>query len=72
VEQEGPYFVCETCGERVDAADPDVVRAFEQKVIRTFGAGTQRIDGMPVLFHRGCFSSGGSYRLEQDLNSRTA
>jgi hypothetical protein len=60
-----PYSVCEQCGE-VDPTDPDVVRAFEQKVIRAMGVGKQRIDGMPVLFHRECFREGKGYRIDQD------
>jgi hypothetical protein len=64
--QESAYFICESCRDPVDPADPNVVRAFEQQVIRTMGIGNQTIDGLPVLFHRECFSGGDSYRPDQD------
>jgi hypothetical protein len=60
------YSVCEECGVEVDPTHPDVVRAFEQKVIRAMGIGKQRIDGLPVLFHRDCFREGNGYRLDRD------
>jgi len=64
-EPEGPYSVCSECGRRADPENPDVVRAFEHKVVRAFGASTKRIDGMPVLLHRGCVPrSGDRYRLD--------
>jgi hypothetical protein len=59
------YSVCEECGVEVDPTHPDVVRAFEQVVIRAMGVGKQRMDGLPVFFHRGCFHEGDEYRLDQ-------
>jgi hypothetical protein len=60
------YSVCEECGVEVDPTHPDVVRAFEQKVILAMGVGKQRMDGLPVLFHRECFHEGSGYRLDRD------
>jgi hypothetical protein len=62
----GTYSVCESCGVEVDPADSDVVRAFEQKVIKAMGVGRQRMDGLPVLFHRECFREENGYRLDRD------
>jgi hypothetical protein len=63
-DENAPFYICELCRERVDPADPDVVRAFEQKEIVT-AAGKQRLDGLGVHFHRACFPGGDAYRLEQ-------
>jgi hypothetical protein len=59
------YTLCGTCGEEVSADDPDVVRAFVQVPVPAMGTGTQRADGLGVLFHRGCFPGGPSYRLDE-------
>lgn len=62
---EGPYTACEGCRERVDAADPNVIRAFPQIEMRTFG-GTQWADGIAELFHQECFPGGSGYRVDRE------
>jgi hypothetical protein len=62
--ENAPFSICESCRERVDPDDPNVVSAFEQKEIVT-AAGKQRLDGLIVYFHRGCFPGGNAYRLAQ-------
>jgi hypothetical protein len=59
------HIQSESCCVEVDPAGSDVVRGFEQVVIRAMGIGKQRMDGLPVLFHRGCFREGDEYRLDQ-------
>ena len=37
-EQDGPFSVCEGCGEQVDPADPNVQRWIPRRLVRRFGA----------------------------------
>lgn len=46
---------CPACGRLVDATDPLVVYAFEQREIVALGPTRQVIDGMPAYFHRQCW-----------------
>jgi hypothetical protein len=59
------HIQSESCRVEVDPAGSDVVRGFEQVVIRAMGIGKQRMDGLPVLFHPECFREGDEYRLDQ-------
>jgi hypothetical protein len=59
--------VCDSCHEPVDYTDANVVRAFEQQEIKSFGAGRQKADHLPVVFHREHFPGGEWYRLLADV-----
>jgi hypothetical protein len=53
------FCICELCREKVDPADPAIVRAVE--VIEVPGIGGenyQRIPGLTVFFHREHYPSG--------------
>ena len=51
------FCICELCREKVDPADPNVVRAVE--VIEVPGIGDyQRIPGLAVFFHREHYPNG--------------
>ena len=52
------FCICELCREKVDPADPDVVRAVEMIEIVTLGAAPERIRGLSVFFHRDHYPSG--------------
>jgi hypothetical protein len=46
------FCICEVCREKVDPADPGVLRAVEVIEVPTLGATDQRIRGLTVFFHR--------------------
>ncbi|HSS74342.1 MAG TPA: hypothetical protein VLK53_12330 [Gaiellaceae bacterium] len=52
------FCICELCREKVDPADPKVVRAVEMIEIVTFGPTTERLPGLSVYFHRDHYPSG--------------
>jgi hypothetical protein len=58
---DGPFYVCEGCGQRIDADAPDTVKAVRVKRVDTMGK-TEFIDGMGVLFHAACYRGGPRYR----------
>lgn len=61
------FHICETCRERVDPADPDVVRAVELVKLTTMGPTTQFAEGLGVFFHRAHYPTGSEqYRLKPD------
>jgi len=45
------FCICELCREKVDPADPTVLRAVEMIEIVMFGAGSERLPGLTVFFH---------------------
>ena len=65
VDDQQPFFICELCRERVDPADPDVVRAYEMREVRSFGA-REMVQGLGTYFHRSHFPGGSSYRLDTE------
>lgn len=46
------FCICESCREKVDPADPGVVRAVEMIEVVTFGLTHERVPGLTVFFHR--------------------
>jgi hypothetical protein len=59
------FHVCEACRERVDPADPDVVRAVELVGYPAMGR-IHMAERFAVFFHRSCFPRGEAYRLLDD------
>jgi hypothetical protein len=52
------------CRDKVDPADPDVVRAVEMIEIVMFGSSPERLPGLTVFFHRDHYpSTSDKYRL---------
>jgi hypothetical protein len=61
-----PYAKCEGCGERVDPDTEDVVRAVEIVDLPGMGQAHDFVEGMPVVFHRRCYSPGSArYRAKE-------
>jgi hypothetical protein len=58
---DGPFYVCEGCGQRIDADAPDTVKAVRVERVDTMGK-TEYIDGMGALFHKACYTGGPRYR----------
>jgi hypothetical protein len=54
------FCICELCREKVDPANPDVVRAVEVLEVETFGPTRQRMRGLTVYFHREHYPSDSS------------
>ncbi|MEX2557818.1 MAG: hypothetical protein WEB06_19580 [Actinomycetota bacterium] len=52
-------YICEACRQRVDPANPDVVRAIEQVDVTGFGEERTFIDGYGVYFHADHFPATG-------------
>ena len=52
------FCICELCREKVDPADPDIVRAIEVIEIVGIGPTQQRLPGLTVFFHRDHYPSG--------------
>lgn len=46
------FCICEVCREKVDPADPNVVRAVEMIEILMFDQAQERMPGLTVFFHR--------------------
>lgn len=46
------FCICESCREKVDPADPNVVRAVEMIEIVTLEPTNDRVAGLSVYFHR--------------------
>jgi hypothetical protein len=51
------FQICESCRQEVKPGDPGVVEAATILTAETFG-GSQRIEGLHVFFHEGCFPTG--------------
>ena len=64
IDENAPSSVCSGCGQRIDPEDPDTVHAVEVRKLPAMGE-THTVDGMPALFHRGCYPDGPGYRLAQ-------
>jgi hypothetical protein len=58
-------YICETCREWVEPSDPNVMRAFEMKEVRTFGGG-EMVQGLASYFHRDCFPGGPRWRVDHE------
>ena len=52
------FCICELCREKVDPADPDIVRAIEVIEVVGIGPTHQRLPGLTVFFHRDHYPSG--------------
>ena len=52
------FCICELCREKVDPADPNVVRAVEMNEIMKMGPTYERILGLTVFFHREHYPDG--------------
>ena len=52
------FCICELCREKVDPADPGVVRAVEMIEVIGLGPTPSRITGLSVYFHRDHYPSG--------------
>jgi len=52
------FCICELCREKVDPADPNVVRAVEMIEVVMFGPTPERLRGLTVFFHREHYPSG--------------
>jgi hypothetical protein len=52
------FCICEVCREKVDPADPNVVRAVEVIEIAMLGSDSERLPGLTVFFHRDHYPSG--------------
>jgi hypothetical protein len=52
------FCICEVCREKVDPADPGVVRAVEVIELQMFGPTNERLRGLTVFFHREHYPSG--------------
>ena len=52
------FCICELCREKVDPADPEVVRAVEVIEVPGLGETYQRVRGLTVFFHREHYPSG--------------
>jgi hypothetical protein len=52
------FCICELCREKVDPADPDVVRAVEMIEVVGLGPNHSRLTGLTVYFHRDHYPSG--------------
>lgn len=60
------FCICESCREKVDPADPDVVRAVEVIEIVAMGPTYHRVPGLTVFFHREHYPSDSpDYALSQ-------
>lgn len=46
------FCICELCRQKVDPADPNVLRAIEMIEIVSLGPTYHRIPGLSVFFHR--------------------
>lgn len=51
------FCICEVCRQKVDPADPNVVRAVEVIEILMFGSSPERLPGLTVYFHRDHYPS---------------
>lgn len=51
------FCICEVCRQKVDPADPSVVRAVEVIEILMFGSSPERLPGLTVYFHRDHYPS---------------
>jgi hypothetical protein len=59
------FCICELCREKVDPADPEVVRAVEVIEVPGLGETYQRVHGLTVFFHREHYPSGSTdYALQ--------
>jgi hypothetical protein len=52
------FCICELCREKVDPADPNVVRAVEIIEVVGIGPNHGRLAGLTVYFHRDHYPSG--------------
>ena len=52
------FDICETCRERVEPSDPDVLYAVELKEVGGFGTGREYAEGLGVYFHEWCYPEG--------------
>ena len=52
------FCICELCREKVDPADPNVVRAVEVIEVPGLGEAHERVRGLTVFFHREHYPSG--------------
>jgi len=58
------FCICELCRQKVDPADPGVVRAVEVLEVLMVGSTSQRLPGLTVFFHREHYpSDSGDYEL---------
>ncbi len=65
IDDDGLITVCELCRVAVDPDAANVVRAFPQEDLTTFGGPRETGDGIAVFFHERCFPSGNPmYRLD--------
>jgi hypothetical protein len=46
------FCICEVCREKVDPADPNILRAVEMIEIVMLGSSPERLPGLTVFFHR--------------------
>lgn len=51
------FCICEVCREKVDPADPNVLRAVEMIDVLTFQSSHERVRGLTVFFHRNHYPS---------------
>lgn len=58
VEDMDTFCICELCREKVDPADPNVVRAVEMIEVVVVGPTPERLRGLTVFFHREHYPSG--------------
>jgi hypothetical protein len=66
-EDDGTFYVCETCRERIDPDAPDTVRAVEMKKIETMGPTVEWVEGLGAFFHEHHFPEGSPhYRRKTD------
>jgi hypothetical protein len=52
------FCICELCREKVDPADPGIVRAIELIEVVGIGPTHQQLPGLTVFFHREHYPSG--------------
>ena len=52
------FCICEVCREKVDPADPGIVRAVEVIDVLMLGQDNERVQGLTVFFHREHYPSG--------------
>jgi hypothetical protein len=55
-----PYYICATCGERIEADAPDTVRAVKMEKFVTMG-NVEWQEGMGALFHEHCYPTGSQH-----------
>jgi hypothetical protein len=58
VADDGTYYLCEMCRERIDLDAPDTVRAVELQKVVTMGPTVEWVEGLGVFFHEHHFPTG--------------